>query len=206
MHSTPQAPVQITASPRPSSLLDLFLSFTFMALQGFGGVLTVAQRMLCEQKKWLTQKEFAEDWAVSQVLPGPNIVNLSIMLGDRYFGLRGVVVAISGLFLVPTILVLVLGAIYNHYSDFAYISAAVKGMGAVAAGMIGAAGLKIFVNIKTSPTGKIGFALAAIASFVLVALLRKPLIFAVLFIGLPSIFWTYWRLYKKAQPSAKEAA
>lgn len=201
MDSTSQLPNQ----PRPSSLSDLFLSFTFMALQGFGGVLTVAQRMLCEHKKWLTQREFAEDWAVSQVLPGPNIVNLAIMLGDRYFGFRGVIVAISGLFLVPTILVLCLGAIYNHFADVGHISAAVKGMGAVAAGMIGAAGLKIFINIKTSPTGKIGFVLAAVASFVLVALMRKPLIFAVLFIGLPSIFWTYWRLYKNAELRAKDA-
>jgi chromate transporter len=197
---------QLAEKPRPSSLLDLFLSFTFMALQGFGGVLSVAQRMLCEQKKWLTEKEFAEDWAVSQVLPGPNIVNLCIMLGDRYFGLSGVVVAISGLFLVPTILVIFLGAIYNHFADVAHITAAVKGMGAVAAGMIGAAGLKIFVNIKTSPTGKIGFVLAAIVSFILVALMRKPLIFAVLAVGLPSIFWTYWRLYKKAQASAKDVS
>jgi chromate transporter len=192
------SPTAAVTKARPSSLLDLFLSFTFMALQGFGGVLAVAQRVLCEQKKWLTPKEFAEDWAVAQVLPGPNVVNLAIMLGDRYFGLRGAMVAISGLFLVPTVLVLILGTVYSEFAHIAAVAGAVKGMGAVAAGLIAATGLKLFATIKTSPAGKIAFALAAIATFVLVALLREPLILAILLIGLPSIFWTYYRLVKKA--------
>ena len=170
-----------------------------MALQGFGGVLAVAQRVLCEQKKWLTPKEFAEDWAVSQVLPGPNVVNLAITLGDRYFGLKGAIVAISGLFLVPTILVLVLGTVYSQFAHIAAVSGAVKGMGAVAAGLIAATGLKLFATIKTSPAGKLGFALAAISTFVLVALLRQPLILAIAVIGLPSIFWTYWCLVKQSR-------
>jgi chromate transporter len=183
---------------RPASLTDLFLSFTFMALQGFGGVLAVAQRVLCEQKKWLTPKEFAEDWAVAQVLPGPNVVNLAIMLGDRYFGIRGALVAISGLFLVPTVLVLFLGTVYSEFAHITAVAGAVKGMGAVAAGLIAATGLKLFATIKTSPAGKIAFALASIATFILVALLREPLILAIIVIGLPSIFWTYYRLVKKA--------
>lgn len=189
--------------PRPANLSDLFFSFTLLALQGFGGVLAVAQRVLCEQKKWLTTKEFAEDWAVSQVLPGPNVVNLSIILGDRYFGLRGAMVAIAGLFLVPTVLVLILASIYNQFAMLPMVAGAVKGMGAVAAGLIAATGLKLFASIKTSPLGKIAFALVAISSFVLVALLRTPLILAIAMIGIPSIFWTYFRLVKQAQSQAE---
>ncbi len=174
-----------------------------MALQGFGGVLAVAQRVLCEQKKWLTPKEFAEDWAVSQVLPGPNVVNLGIMLGDRYFGIRGAIVSIAGLFLVPTTLVLILATIYNQFAMLPLVAGAVKGMGAVAAGLIGATGLKLFVNIKTSPAGKIAFALAVIATFIWVAVLHKPLIFAIILVGLPSILWTYSRLVTQAQSQAE---
>ena len=170
-----------------------------MALQGFGGVLTVAQRILCEQKKWLTPKQFAEDWAVSQVLPGPNIVNLSIVLGDRYFGIRGAFVAVLGLFLAPLILVLIVATLYNQFTNIAVVTGAVKGMGAVAAGMIGAVGLKLFVSIKTSPLGKIAFSSVAFASFVMVALLRIPLIWTILFIGIPSVVWTYRQLRKQAR-------
>ncbi len=74
---------------RPASPGDLFFTFNRLALQGFGGVLAIAQRELVERKGWLTRQEFVEMLALSQVLPGPNIVNLALMFGDRFFGLRG---------------------------------------------------------------------------------------------------------------------
>ena len=67
--------------PRPRHLRELFWSLTFLALQGFGGVLAVVQRELVEKRQWLSNEEFMEDWAVAQIMPGPNVVNLSIMLG-----------------------------------------------------------------------------------------------------------------------------
>jgi len=95
-----------TSRPRPSSLMDLFVSFTLLALQGFGGVLAVVQREMVERKKWLTPEEFIEDWAVAQIMPGPNVVNLSLMIGDRYFGLRGALTALAGMLCVPLLVVL----------------------------------------------------------------------------------------------------
>jgi chromate transporter len=182
------------AISRPASLLDLFLSFQSMALQGFGGVLTVVQRVLCEQKKWLSHTEFAELWAVSQVLPGPNVVNLGIVLGDRYFGARGAVVALAGLFAAPLLIVSTLAVLYSHWSDTPMVAGAVKGMGAVAAGMIAAVGLKLIPTARTSPVGIPVYALAALATFCLVALLHLPLFWAIASVGLPSVLWTYRQL------------
>ena len=79
--------------PRPASLIALFWAINMMALQGFGGVLAVVQRELVEKKQWLTLEEFVEDWAVAQIMPGPNVVNLALMVGDRYFGWRGALAA-----------------------------------------------------------------------------------------------------------------
>ena len=81
--------VEPPARARPASTGDLFFTFNRLALQGFGGVLAVAQRELVERKGWLTHEEFVEMLALSQVLPGPNVVNLALMFGDRFFGLRG---------------------------------------------------------------------------------------------------------------------
>ena len=78
-----------TILPRPASLAVLFWAISGIALQGFGGVLAVVQRELVEKKQWLTTEEFVEDWAVSQIMPGPNVVNLALIIGDRYFGWRG---------------------------------------------------------------------------------------------------------------------
>ena len=93
MTSPTEASSEAPQRPQPRSLSDLFFSFTVLALQGFGGVLAVVQRELVEKKRWLTREEFVEDWAVAQIMPGPNVVNLSLMIGDRYFGLRGALAA-----------------------------------------------------------------------------------------------------------------
>ena len=85
----------------PASKSELFWSFTWLALQGFGGVLPVAQRELVDKKRWYTQEEFLEDWAVAQVLPGPNVVNLAIIFGSRYFGWPGAIAGIAGMLIFP---------------------------------------------------------------------------------------------------------
>ena len=74
---------------RPASPWALFVAFSLLALQGFGGVIAIAQRVVVEQRRWLTKTEFLELLAAGQVLPGPNVVNLSLMIGDRFFGWRG---------------------------------------------------------------------------------------------------------------------
>src|SRR6195952_1139752 len=100
------APPHPAAMARPASPRDLFLSFTWLALQGFGGVLAVVQRELVERKRWLTRDEFVEEWAVAQIMPGPNVVNLALMIGGRYFGLRGAMTALARLLLPPLVVVL----------------------------------------------------------------------------------------------------
>ena len=89
--------------PRPASLTALFIAFTLLALQGFGGVLAVVQREVVERRRWLSNEEFIEDWAVAQIMPGPNVVNLAMMLGARWFGLAGALTALAGLLAVPLV-------------------------------------------------------------------------------------------------------
>src|SRR3954471_6221102 len=121
--------------PHPTSEADLFISFTLLALQGFGGVLAVVQRELVDRKQWLTREEFIEDWAVAQIMPGPNVVNLALMIGGRHFGLRGAMVALAGILTVPLVLVLLLALIYAQVAGDPHVAGALRGMGAVAAGL-----------------------------------------------------------------------
>ncbi|MEY2685128.1 MAG: hypothetical protein RJA09_2272, partial [Pseudomonadota bacterium] len=93
---------------RPRNKTDLFVAFSLLALQGFGGVLAVVQRELVERRRWMTLDQFVEDWAVAQILPGPNVINLSLMIGGRYFGLGGALTALAGLLLAPLVIVLAL--------------------------------------------------------------------------------------------------
>lgn len=177
--SSPPAPDH----PQPRSLTDLFVSFTLLALQGFGGVLAIVQRELVEKKRWMTREEFVEDWAVAQIMPGPNVVNLSLMIGARYFGLKGAMAALAGMLAVPLVLVLLLGIFYTHFADHPGAAGALRGMGAVAAGLIAATGLKLFAALKSNVLGiRVCVALGA-ACFVAVALLRWPLAYVLLGLG-----------------------
>lgn len=169
--------------PRPTSLPDLFVSFTVLALQGFGGVLAIVQRELVERKRWLTQEEFIEDWAVAQIMPGPNVVNLSMMIGARYFGLRGALTALAGMLAVPLVLILLLAILHAGVADNPQVAGALRGMAAVSAGLIAAAGLKLSSALARSPV-PLAWCLAIVAAgFVLVAVLKFPLAYVLLLLG-----------------------
>lgn len=180
--------------PQPTSLSELFWAFTWLALQGFGGVLAIVQRELVDKKKWLTREQFIEDWAVAQVLPGPNVVNLCLMIGDRYFGVRGGLVALAGMLTFPLLIVLVLAWLVTGNADSAQLQGVLRGMGAVAAGMITATGLKLWPALKTNAlTAPVCIVLATI-TFIAIAVLRMPLIWVLLGLGGLASVWANHRL------------
>ena len=185
-------PPLLSDSPRPRSLTDLFVSFTLLALQGFGGVLAVVQRELVEKKRWMTREEFIEDWAVAQIMPGPNVVNLSLMIGGRYFGLKGAMAALAGMLTVPLIIVLLLALVYARFADHPGVAGALRGMGAVAAGLITATGLRLSSALLKNVLGLRQCIALGSLCFVAIALLRWPLVYVLL--GLGSIACTLaWR-------------
>ncbi|WP_309683929.1 chromate transporter [Polaromonas sp.] len=183
MISAPAPALSAPPHPQPQSLSDLFVSFTLLALQGFGGVLAVVQRELVEKKRWMTREEFIEDWAVAQIMPGPNVVNLSLMIGARYFGIQGALAALAGMLTVPLVLVLLLALVYAQFAGHPGVAGALRGMGAVAAGLIAATGLKLFGALKANVLGPRLCIALGLACFVAIALLRWPLAYVLVGLG-----------------------
>jgi len=179
---------------RPTSLTELFTAFTALALQGFGGVLAVAQRVLCEQRRWLSREEFVEILAVGQVLPGPNVVNVSLMIGDRFFGWPGALAALAGMLLVPLVIVLAVTAVYIEYAQNAAVAGALKGMGAVAAGMIVGTALKLAPVLRANPMGRPACLVIAAIGFVSIALLHWPLLWVLPLLGIAACVFAWGRL------------
>ncbi|QNB01472.1 chromate transporter [Massilia sp. Se16.2.3] len=172
----------------------LFLAFTLLALQGFGGVLAVVQRELVERRGWLSQEEFVEDWAVAQIMPGPNVVNLSMMIGARYFGLRGALVALAGMLALPLLVVLLLATLHARFAGNPQVAGALRGMAAVSAGLIAAAGLKLSLALKRNPLPLPWCVLLCALGFMLVALLKLPLVLVLLGLGGPGCVLAWRRL------------
>lgn len=183
---------------RPASCGALFRTFNRLALQGFGGVLPVAHRTLVEQERWLSAQQFVELLTLGQVLPGPNIINMAIIIGDRFFGWRGALAAVAGLLLVPMFIVLGLAAAYQQQAAHPAVAGALRGMGAVAAGLVLATGVKLARTVRGNPLGLPACAAIGVATFALVGGLRWPMVWVVLGLGGAGMALA-WRRIRQAE-------
>jgi chromate transporter len=130
---------------------ELFLSFLGVGLSSFGGVMPFARRMLVEQRRWMTDREFTETLALGQVLPGPNVVNLSIMVGNRFHGPAGAVLAFSGLLLAPLAIILMLAVFYGEFGHLPTVQRFFSGTAAATAGLVVAMGLNMLAKQPRVP-------------------------------------------------------
>jgi chromate transporter len=157
----------------PAALLDLFVAFTLVSLCGFGGVLAWSRRMLVEQRGWMTADEFNEAYALCQFLPGPNVVNLSVVFGRRIRGVPGAAVALLGLLGPPFVIVTLIAAAYAQWGEIAALQRMLLGVAAAAVGLILGTCAKMALPLFKD---RLGVApLVALATFVSIGVLRWPL-------------------------------
>ncbi|NDY93116.1 chromate transporter [Ideonella livida] len=195
------APLDPQAAPQqPGGPGELFTAFTWTALQGFGGVLAVVQRELVERRGWYSNAGFVQDWAVAQVLPGPNVCNLALMLGDRTHGWRGALAALAGLLVAPLLILLTLavlvGGAASHPAWQAPLQGALRGMGAVAAGLIAGTSLKLFMALRGHPLRWAGAGAVAACAFAGLVVAGWPLTALVPGLGTVACALTAWRLHR----------
>jgi chromate transporter len=180
----------VTAPPQSSvSTSALFLGFLKIGLSGFGGVMPFARRMIVEERRWLTEVEFLDVLSLSQFLPGPNIVNVSIIVGRRFHGLAGAIAACTGLMLMPLVIVLAIATLYTQVARFEVVRGAVSGVSAAASALILATALKLARPLRDY-AWQIG--ICAI-SFAGIALLRVPLLWLLVVLCPLSIAIAWWR-------------
>lgn len=145
--SSPPASPLSDAQPPVATLGSLFRGFAKIGLLGFGGVGPIARHVIVREQKWLSEKDYATLLGVGKVLPGANTVNVAVMLGDRYHGMRGSVVAVSGLLVLPMLVLIVLAVLYQFLDQNPYFNAALQGSACAAAGMVIGMGLKMASKI-----------------------------------------------------------
>lgn len=185
------------ARAQPASPWAMFRAFNRLAMQGFGGVLPVAQRELVERLNWMTREQFLELLSLSQVLPGPNVINLGLIYGDRCFGWRGALAACTGMLALPLLLVLLVTMAALRFAEVPAVGGALRGMGVVAAGLVLATAIRLAPGLWTNVLGRrtaLGFVVATVLA---IAILRWPLPWVVLALGVPGIALAAWRLGNK---------
>ncbi len=182
----PPSTSEVVASNTRISLWNLSTGFLMIGLLGFGGIAQSAQYVMVERRKWLSPKEFVELFGICAILPGGNILNASVMLGDRNHGPTGSVICMSSLLLAPLGLLLIVAIAYDTYSYLPDVRAATAGGASVAAGLILGTAARLAKGI--APT--IAAVAAGLATFVIVGLLRQPIWIVVITIAPASIYWT----------------
>lgn len=195
----PQAPTNAPTNvphlrPAPQSLGDLFRAFNRLSLNGFGGVLPVAQRVLVDQLGWLDRTEFVQLLSMSQVLPGPNIVNMAVIFGDRFFGWRGALAALGGLMIAPLTIVLILAWLIRLGGSSPQLTGALRGMAVVSAGLIMSIAFKSWPTLKRNAMGMPICVTLLAGVIVLVGFLRWPLATVLLTVGPLAWLIARWKL------------
>jgi chromate transporter len=174
----------IEAAPRLHvTLADLFLSFCRVGLSGFGGVLPWARRMLVEERRWLTEEEFVNLLSLCQFLPGGNVMNLAVCVGARFGGALGSIAALTGLMIMPLVIVLCLATLYAEFSTLPAVQAVFRGVSSAAAGLVMATGIKMALPMRRNARAMVFVALTIVA----VAVLKIPLVWIIVVL-LPASF------------------
>ena len=175
--STPDVP----AAPAPE-LIELFVAFAKMSLAGFGGVLIWARRAIVDQHRWMTPEEFNETFALCHFLPGPNIVNLSVVFGSRFRGIPGSIAAFTGLLGPPVVIVTALAALYAQYGEIDGLRRILAGVSCAAVGLLIAVTFRMMMPLIWK-RDLVGLGILAVV-FIAIGLLRLPLP-AVLLVAIP---------------------
>jgi len=174
--------------PARVTALDVFLAFTQIAISGFGGVHFWARYVLVERRRWLTDREYVELLAIGQLLPGPNVLNLGLLLGHRSAGVPGALACIAGFIGWPFLVVIGIAMLYARIEHYPVVQQALAGMSAAAVGLLIANGIKL---ASVLPKRWAPWLFAALA-FAAVGVLRWPLI-AVLAVLAPLAVGVAWR-------------
>ena len=149
--------------PRPVGTIELFLAFLKIGLLGFGGVGPWSRHVIVEERRWLSDREFAEVFGVGQMLPGPNTVNAAVLIGDRFRGPAGVVASLLGMMTMPLVIVAALAMVYDRFAAVPEVNAGLTGAAAAAAGLVLGTALKMIRNIRLAAVAWLILALAFVA-------------------------------------------
>jgi chromate transporter len=195
----PDSPPAAIAAPdlptsTPPGLIALFVAFAKMSLAGFGGVLVFARRGIVDRHRWMTAEEFNEAYALCHFLPGPNVVNLSVVFGSRFRGIPGGIAAFAGLLGPPVVIVTILAALYARFGEIDALRRVLAGVSCAAVGLLLSAVFRMMMPLIKRRDLTAMVVMAAV--FIAIGVLRLPLP-AVLLVAIPlSIAITFamrWR-------------
>lgn len=178
----------VSALPNRATPLELFIGFASIAVVGFGGVMPWVRWLLVEKRGWCTEDEFINLFALSNFLPGGNVVNIAVLIGSRLGGFGGSVAALAGLVAPPSIIVCLVGGLYRSFGHLPAVQSMIHAAAASAAGLIVAMGIRMVYPMRKSPRALAFVAIVLVASVGF----RVPLVWMLCLIMPASLAAAHW--------------
>lgn len=175
---------QTTSTKIPVTRSELFLSFSRISLSSFGGAIFWARRELVDRRRWLSDREFVDIFTLGQLLPGPNVLNVTVIVGHRFAGWTGAAAGVAGFLGWPVLVVIGMGLFYQHYGSAPQVQQALAGMSSVAAGLLFATVVKLAMVLPRNWRPWLFGALA----FAGVGIMRWPLLWVMAALAPLAIF------------------
>jgi len=186
-----------TSKAEAPGVVTLFFAFAKMSLMGFGGVMVWARRAIVEQHKWMTAEQFNETFALCHFLPGPNIVNLSVVFGSKFRGIPGAIAAFLGLVLPPVLIVLCLALLYARYGEIEALRRTLAGVVCATAGLFFGTVIKMLQPI-VKQRSVVALGVTAVV-FAAIGIFRLPLP-PVLLVAVPASILIVYLMRRRAVP------
>ena len=141
----------------------------------------------------MTAEEFNAQLGLCQFLPGPNVVNLAVLVGKRYRGLAGAIVAPLGLLAGPIAIVLCLALLYDAYGRLPVAQSMLRGIAAVGAGLLFAMAWRMGMALRD----KLAFLPFTVLVVAAIAWQRWPMLWVMLSGLALSGGLAFWRLGRR---------
>jgi len=187
----------MSPAAEPPTLWQIFWGMLQVALSAFGGGLSAwSQRIVVEQRQWMSNEDFLTGLTVARLFPGPNQINMAVYIGASFRGLAGAMVAMAGMLLVPFSLLMLLGLAYFFWHELESFNAVLSGVVAAAGGMALSMGFKIAGQYKRD----LAAIVIAVGVFVAMEFLHIHLIPVVLVVGPLAMAWYWPRKRSQAAP------
>jgi chromate transporter len=173
---TTALPDTLPAAPTLAALFLTFLKIGTFSLGGVYSMLSFFERELVRRRAWLTADELAEVVALGQAMPGPPIINTSLLIGYRLRGLRGGLLGLLGLSLTGTVLAIILAGVYTRLRGNPHLAAVLRGMSAAVVGLL----LSVVLSLGRQQVRHWRSAAFAVAAFVALAVFKLNPVLVVL--------------------------
>ncbi|WP_206954488.1 chromate transporter [Trinickia acidisoli] len=167
------------------SLREIVLLFARVGLTSFGGGLSAwIYREVVTRRSWMSDDEFLGALTLGQIVPGSNVVNLSIYIGYRLRGAIGSVLATASLLLPPMIVIVLCATGFREFAQIEWLHRFLEGVAAAAIGMTASVAMR---SAKAILARQVAMLVPIVAVFIAVGVMRWPLVPVALIVGVAGL-------------------